>query len=91
MASASSDPAAGSARARERAARLEAKLERSERRREAAEQWAAFLETELEARDDRLENVIVEYERQLETARRRQDGGSEGLWARLAGWLRPGR
>ena len=52
MASASSDPAAADAPARERAARLAAELERSERRREAAEQWAAFLEAELD--DDRV-------------------------------------
>ena len=88
MASASSDPAAADAPARERAARLAAELERSERRREAAEQWAAFLEAELDARDDQLEDIIVRYERELEDVKRRQrgdDGG--GLWARLTGWF----
>jgi len=87
MASASSDPAAD-APARERAVRLAAELERSERRREAAEQWAAFLEAELDARDDQLEDIIVRYERELEDVKRRQrDDDGSGLWARLTGWF----
>ena len=86
MASASSDPAAADAPARERAARLAAELERSERRREAAEQWAAFLEAELDARDERLEAVIAEYERQLEAAK--TDPDPDGPLTRMTEWFR---
>ena len=86
MASASSEPVASDAAARERAAALEAELRRSERRRKAAEQWAELLEAELEARDQRLEDVIVEYERQLEAAKegnRPRDGPLPRLLERL--------
>jgi len=43
-------------------ATLEAELRSSERRRKAAEQWADLLAAELEARDERIENIVVEYE-----------------------------
>ena len=89
MASASSEPVAPDAAARERAAALEAELQRSERRREAAEQWADLLEAELEARDERLEAVIAGYERQLEAAKREDpDPAPDGPLARLTGWVR---
>lgn len=87
MASASTEPVATDAASRERLVQLEAELRRSERRREAAEQWAGFLEAELEARDDRLEDIIVQYERKLEDARRAQGETSDGLWARLTAWF----
>lgn len=88
MASASTEPVATDVPKRDLVSRLEAELERSERRREAAEQWAAFLEAELEARDDRLEDVIVQYERKLEDAKRAQtDSRSGGLLARLTNWF----
>ena len=86
MASASSEPVVPDAAARERVAALEAELQRSERRREAAEQWADLLEAELEARDERLEAVIAEYERQLEAAK--ADPDPDGPLARLTGWVR---
>ena len=86
MASVSSEPVAADAAARERVAALEAELQRSERRREAAEQWADLLKAELEARDERLEAVIAEYERQLEAAK--ADPDPDGPLARLTGWVR---
>jgi len=72
----------------ERVAALEAALERSEQRREAAEQWATFLERELEARDRRLDSVIEQYERQLAAAQKRAESGADGAWTRLKRWLR---
>jgi len=72
----------------ERVAALEAALERSEQRREAAEQWATFLERELEARDRRLDSVIEQYERQLAAAQERAESGADGAWTRLKRWLR---
>ena len=86
MASASSEPVASDAAARERAAALKEELRRSERRREAAEQWTDLLAAELEARDERLEDVIAEYERQLEAAKERnrpRDGPLTRLLERL--------
>ena len=82
MASASSEPVAPDAAARERVAALEAELQRSERRREAAEQWADLLE----ARDERLEAVIAEYERQLEAAK--TDPDPDGPLTRMTEWFR---
>jgi chromosome segregation ATPase len=70
----------------DRVAALEAELERSERRREAAEQWAEFLERELEAREERLDSVIEQYEAQLAEAKQ-LDTSSGGLWDRLTGWF----
>ena len=70
MASVSSEPVAPDAAARERAAALEAELQRSERRREAAEQWADLLAAELEACDERIEDIVVEYERNSRRQRR---------------------
>ena len=87
MASASSEPVAPDAAARERVAALEAELQRSERRREAAEQWADLLEAELETRDERLEAVIAEYERQLEAAKTDPNPDPDGPLARLTGWV----
>ena len=88
MASASSEPVAPDAAARERVAALEAELQRSERRREAAEQRADLLE----ARDERLEAVIAEYERQLKVAKADPDPDPDpdpdGPLARLTGWVR---
>ena len=87
MASASSEPVGNNvATEADRVAALEAELERSERRREAAEQWAEFLERELEAREERLDSVIEQYEAQLAEAKER-DGSSGGLWDRLTGWF----
>ena len=86
MASASSEPVTPDAAARERVATLEAELQRSERRREAAEQWADLLEAKLEARDERLEAVIAEYERQFKVAK--ADPDPDGPLARLTGWVR---
>ena len=86
MASASSEPVAPDAAARERVAALEAELQRSERRREAAEQWADLLEAELEARDERLKAVIAEYERQLEAAK--TDPDPDGPLTRMTEWFR---
>ena len=73
----------GRRRARAGAA-LKAELWCSERRREAAEQWADLLEAELEARDERLEAVIAEYERQLKVAER-DDPDPAGPPARSTG------
>ncbi len=87
MASASTEPVGADAATRERVARLEAELRRSERRREAAEQWAAFLEGELDVQEQHLEDVIVEYERRLEDAKRGQPDASGGLWATLTAWF----
>ena len=64
----------------------EAGLQRSERRREAAEQWASLLETELEARDERTDDIVVECERQLEAAK--ADPDPAGPPARSTGWVR---
>ena len=84
MASTSSEPVAADAATREQ----EAELRRSERRREAAEQWAMFLEAELESREYRLEDVIVEYERRLEDAKRgRSPSHRGGLWATVTAWV----
>ncbi|QLD89828.1 hypothetical protein HWV07_12630 [Natronomonas salina] len=89
MASASSEPVGSEVRADgDRAAELEAELARERRRREAAEEWAEFLERELEAREQQLDGVIDQYETQLEGVQRDAEGGSGRLWARLAGWLR---
>jgi len=87
MASASTEPVGADAATRERVARLEAELRRSERRREAAEEWAGFLETELAAQEQHLEDVIVEYERRLEDAKRARPESSGGLWATLTAWF----
>ena len=91
MASASSEPLGTDVGAEsDRVAALEADLEYERRRREAAEEWAEFLERELDARDQRLDAVIEQYEAQLEGVQQETDEPSEGLWARLTGWL-PGR
>jgi hypothetical protein len=89
MASASSEPVGRVGAESERIAALEAELERSERRRAAAEEWATFLERELEERDQRLEAVIEQYETQLAGARRREasDTDAGGPLARLVEWL----
>ena len=89
MASASPESRAATSAARERVATLEAGLRRSERRREAAEQWADLLAAELEARDERIEDIVVEHERQLEVAER-DDPDPAGLPARSTGWVRAG-
>lgn len=79
--------------ASEREARLEKQLRRSERRREAAEEWGEFLARELEARDEVLNAVIAQYEAQLKAAKaERADGhggddGGASLWERLTGWF----
>jgi len=65
-------------------ATLEAELRSSERRRKAAEQWADLLAAELEARDERIENIVVEYEWQLEVAKR-DDPDPAGPPARSTG------
>lgn len=83
MRSASTDPVAVDAATRG----LEAELRRSERRREAAEQWAAFLEAEVESREHHLEDVIVDYERRLEDAKRGRSPSRGGLWATLTAWF----
>ena len=90
MASASPEPVVPDAAARERVATLEAELQRSERRREAAEQWADLLAAELEACDERIEDIVVEYERQLEAAKADPDPDPDpdGPLARLTGWVR---
>lgn len=88
MASASTGPVASEAPAEEdRIATLEVALERSERRRRATEEWATFLENELEARDRRLQTVIEQYEAQLEEARQCEPSRDRGLWARLAAFV----
>jgi len=87
MASASSEPVSADAASHERLARLEAELRRSERRREAAEQWATFLEGELRSRDQHLEDVIVDYERRLEDAQRGRETPGGGLWATVSAWF----
>lgn len=87
MASASTEPVGADAATRERVARLEAELRRSERRREAAEQWAGFLEAELDAQEQQIEDVIVEYERRLEDAKRGTTDSTGGLWATLTAWF----
>jgi multidrug resistance efflux pump len=83
MASASTEPVAADAATRE----LEPELRRSERRREAAEQWAAFLEAELESREHHLEDVIIDYDRRLEDAKRGRSPSRSGLWATLTAWF----
>jgi hypothetical protein len=83
MASASSEPVGRDAASRERLARLEAELRWSERRREAAEQWATLLEAELASQEQHLEDVIVDYERRLQDATADRSAPSGGLWARL--------
>jgi vacuolar-type H+-ATPase subunit E/Vma4 len=92
MASASSEPVEPGVEG-SRVADLRARLEQSERRRAAAEEWAEFLEAELEARDAelaakerRLHDIIEQYERQLEAAN--EPAESPGLFGRLADWLR---
>lgn len=72
----------------ERIAALEAALERADRRREAAEEWATFLERELQARDERLEAVIGQYEAKLEEAHDAQARAQSGRLDRLRGALR---
>ncbi len=71
----------------DRIAVLEAELKRSEQRREAAIAWGEFLERELEARERTLENVIVQYEAQLEEAKSRSQPRPAGFWARVKSWL----
>lgn len=81
----------------DREALLEEKLRRSERRREAAEEWGEFLARELETRDEVLNAVIAQYEAQLKAAkteaRQARDvngaggDGSPSLWDRLTGWF----
>ncbi|QLD85915.1 hypothetical protein HWV23_09315 [Natronomonas halophila] len=92
MASASSEPVEPGVEG-SRIADLRAELERSERRRRDAEKWAEFLETELEARNEELaakerhlNDVIEQYERQLEAANESEE--TPGLLDRLFGWLR---
>jgi vacuolar-type H+-ATPase subunit E/Vma4 len=92
MASASSEPVEPGVEG-SRIADLRAELERSERRRRDAEEWAEFLEAELEARNEELaakerhlNHVIEQYERQLEAATEPEE--SPGLLDRLFGWLR---
>ena len=88
MAAASSEPLPTVGTDHERVTELEAKLQRSERRREAAEEWAEFLEAELEARDKRLEEVIDRYERLLEEAKADDERVVEkGLWERVTDWF----
>ena len=87
MASASSEPVGADAATHERLTRLEAELRRSERRREAAEQWATFLEGELESQEQHLEDVIVDYERRLEDAKREGSSAGGGLWATVSAWF----
>lgn len=93
MASASTEPVGTGVGAEgDRVAALEAELARERRRRVAAEQWAEFLERELEARDRRLDGVIDHYEAQLEGIQREANTEPKGLWDRLTdrvtGWLR---
>lgn len=77
----------------DREARLAEELRRSERRREAAEEWGEFLARELETRDEVLNAVIAQYEAQLKAAKaddageRREEDGSASLWERLTGWF----
>ncbi|MEF8808735.1 hypothetical protein [Natronomonas sp.] len=94
MASASSEPVEAGVEG-SRVAELRARLERSERRREVAEEWAEFLEAELEARNEelaakerQLNDVIEQYERQLEAAEESESTPETGLFGRLFGWLR---
>jgi predicted nucleic acid-binding Zn-ribbon protein len=87
MASVSSEPVGADAATHERLIRLEAELRRSERRREAAEQWATLLEGELERQEQHLEDVIVDYERRLEDAKRGRSDGGGGLWAAVTAWF----
>ena len=88
MASASSEPLPTVGHDHERVAELESKLQRSERQRAAAEEWAEFLEAELEARDKRLEEVIDRYERLLEEAKTDDERVVEkGLWERVTDWF----
>ncbi|WP_336134110.1 hypothetical protein [Natronomonas amylolytica] len=91
MASASSEPVEPGVEG-SRVVELRARLEHSERRREAAEEWAEFLEAELEARDAelaakerKLNDIIEQYERQLEAATEPEE--RPGLFGRLFGWL----
>jgi hypothetical protein len=86
MASATTELATPDIREEERVAALEAALERSERRRQAAEEWAEFLERELKARDERLQAVIEQYEMELEAAKREQTEPT-GFWARVSRWF----
>lgn len=77
----------------DREALLEEKLRRSERRRQAAEEWGEFLARELETRDEVLNAVIAQYEAQLKAAKagntsgQLEDDGSASLWDRLTGWF----
>ena len=93
MASVSSEPVGTSAATEsERVAALESELACERRRRVAAEEWAEFLERELEARDRRLESVIDHYEAQLEGLKEKASPEPKGPWTRLTdrvtGWLR---
>ena len=86
MASATTEPVVHGPRDEaDRIAELEARLEHSERRRRATEEWATFLERELVARDDRLEEVITHYEYLLEQAKAEDEPAPEppGLWSRV--------
>jgi chromosome segregation ATPase len=94
MASASSEPVEAGVEG-SRVVDLRAQLEQSERRRRDAEQWAEFLEAELEARNEelaakarQLKDVIEQYERQLEAAEQSDHDPDPGLFGRLFGWLR---
>lgn len=89
MASASSEPLTADPTAdHERVAALQAELQRSEQRREAAEAWAEFLESELKARDKRLEEVIARYETLLADAKSEEHHDTDdGLWAKLKNWF----
>jgi DNA-binding protein H-NS len=94
MASASSEPVEAGVEG-SRVVELRARLERSERRREVAEEWAEFLEAELDARNEelaakerQLKDVIEQYERQLEAAEESESDPETGLFGRLFGWLR---
>jgi len=60
MASASTEPVTTDVGRDGRVEVLQAALERSERKRRALEEWAAFLEHELEARDAELEERAAE-------------------------------
>jgi hypothetical protein len=62
-------------------------LESALRRSEAAKQWADLFAAELEVHDERLEDIVVAHEWQLEVAER-DDPNLDGPLARLTGWVR---
>lgn len=69
MASVSTEPVSADVGHEGYVGELRAKLERSERHRKTLEEWAAFLERELEQRDAELEEKAVElsfYEQELD-------------------------